>query len=240
MRPARDLGRPRRWAQLCRRGLAALLPRDAYLVRGPADGCVCLTFDDGPHPEHTPRLLGVLREHGVPATFFVVGREAERYPELVRRAAAEGHLIGQHTFSHAEPAQTSAAALLEDVRRADAVLAGILGEPPRLFRPPKGKLTLGKCWRLWRAGRTVVLWNADPKDYACRSEAEVAAWFEAHPPAAGDVVLLHDVWPYAAAALPGVIARARARGLRFATLARWLPRLAVPRLPPPLVARPQE
>jgi peptidoglycan/xylan/chitin deacetylase (PgdA/CDA1 family) len=208
--------------------LALLLPRELYLVRGPAaGGRVCLTFDDGPHPDHTPRLLDVLREYEVPATFFVIGREAERYPDLVRRIAAEGHLIGQHTFSHAEPSRTSAAALLEDVRRADEVLAGILGWAPRLFRPPKGKLTVGRCWGLWRGGRTVVLWSADPKDYASRSAAEVAAWFEEHPLAAGDVVLLHDKWPYAAAALPGVIARARQRGLRFATLAGWLPRLAM-------------
>jgi peptidoglycan/xylan/chitin deacetylase (PgdA/CDA1 family) len=210
--------------------LSVLLPGQIYLVRGPVAGArVCLTFDDGPHPEHTPRLLDVLREHDVPATFFVIGREAERYPDLVRWIAAEGHLIGQHTFSHAEPGQTSTADLMEDMRRADEALAGILGWAPKLFRPPKGKMTAGKCWRLWWCGKTVVLWSVDPKDYACRSAVQVAGWFEEHPLAAGDVVLLHDKWPYAAAVLPQVIDRARRQGLQFATLSEWLPRLAMAR-----------
>jgi peptidoglycan/xylan/chitin deacetylase (PgdA/CDA1 family) len=137
--------------------------------------------------------------------------------------AAEGHLIGQHTFSHAEPSQTSASNLLADVRRADALLAQLLGSSPGLLRPPKGKLTVEKFWRLRRARQTIVLWNVDPKDYARQSIAEVRTWFAARPLKAGDVVLFHDTHPYAAEVLPELISRAEDDGLQFSTLARWLP-----------------
>jgi peptidoglycan/xylan/chitin deacetylase (PgdA/CDA1 family) len=215
--------RPRWWRQLLRRGLAAL-PRSRLLVRGPdGDRSVCLTFDDGPHPEHTPRLLDVLKDLGAPATFFVVGRQAERHPGLVRRMAAEGHLVGNHSFTHGEPARTSARHLLEEVRQTAAVLTPLAGRQPPLFRPPKGQLTVAKAWRLWRAGQTIVLWSADPKDYACGSAAEVRGYFERRPLGPGDVVLMHDTHPHAAEVLPAVIAAGRARGLSFTTLARWLP-----------------
>src|SRR3954470_18425756 len=90
-------GHSRTWRQALRGLLAALLPSRLFLVRGRAgSGCVYLTFDDGPHPEYTPHLLDRLKEAGVCATFFVIGRVAERYPDVVRRIAAEGHVVANH------------------------------------------------------------------------------------------------------------------------------------------------
>src|SRR5436305_246824 len=87
--------------QVCRYGLAAMLPRRVYLTHGPRRGReMCLTFDDGPHPDLTPRLLDLLADLQVRATFFLIGQEAEKYPEIVRRIAAEGHTVGNHTYSH--------------------------------------------------------------------------------------------------------------------------------------------
>jgi peptidoglycan/xylan/chitin deacetylase (PgdA/CDA1 family) len=217
-----EAGGPRAWRQAVRRLLAAALPRRLFLVNGPAaGGAVCLTFDDGPHPVHTPRVLDVLRRHGVAATFFVVGREAERHPDLVRRIAAEGHAVGNHTYSHGEPGRVSAGALLEEVRRTDAVVRAAVGEAPRLFRPPHGKVTATKLWRLWRDGWTVVLWNADTKDYARRSAADLRGWVASRAFAPGDVVLMHDTCPHTALVLPDLIAAVRDRGLTFATPAAW-------------------
>src|SRR5204863_8624195 len=100
MRPVAGAG-PRWSRQFIRAGFIATLPRRLLLARGPSGSAsVCLTFDDGPHPHHTPRLLDLLKDQRVTATFFVIGRWAARYPELVRRIAAEGHLVGNHTFSH--------------------------------------------------------------------------------------------------------------------------------------------
>jgi peptidoglycan/xylan/chitin deacetylase (PgdA/CDA1 family) len=215
------------WRQGLRRALAVAVPRSLYLLRGPVtDGSVCLTFDDGPHPEHTPRVLEALKQLGVRATFFVIGRHAERYPDLVRRLSAEGHDVGNHSFSHTEPSQTSARQLFDDVSRSRELLTSLLGRAPRLVRPPKGKLTVAKLWGLWRSRQTVVLWNVDPKDYACRSADEVAAWFTSHPLTGGDLVLLHDNHPHAAAVLPGLIADVRRRGLRFVTVSEWLKRVS--------------
>ena len=220
--PLEDAGRRRSWRQWLRAGLASVLPRRMFLVRGPA-GCrsVCLTFDDGPHPEYTPRLLDVLKECGVPATFFVIGQQAERHPEIVRRMADEGHAVGHHSYFHEEPHRVSARQLSEEVRRTRELLRGLLGTAPDLFRPPYGNLTAAKLWRLWGAGQSVVLWSTDPMDYARRSADEVGEWFERNPLSGGDLVLLHDAYPYAAAALPGLVDSARARGLTFETVPRW-------------------
>ncbi len=216
------MGSPSRLRQGVRRALAATLPRRLLLVHGRADRAeVCLTFDDGPHPEHTPRLLDVLQDLQVRATFFVIGRHAERHPHLIRRLAAEGHLVGHHSFTHSDPAQTSARQLIEEVRQTRALLAEILGAQSRWFRPPHGKLTAAKLWTLCRHGQTVVLWNADPKDYACPAAADVRRWFQQRPLRGGDLLLLHDTWPYAAEVLPEVVAECRSRGLTFATIDRW-------------------
>ena len=213
---------PRRWRQLLRGALAAALPHRLFLVRGPADsGRVCLTFDDGPHPEYTPQVLDVLRDHGVPATFFVIGREAERYPELVRRMAAEGHAVGHHSYCHTAPTLTPARQLVEELRRTDHLLTGLLGTPPHLYRPPHGKVTAAKLWGLWRAGQTVVLWNVDPKDSARPRPEDVRAWFREHPLRGGDIVLMHDNGPHAAAVVPDLIRGASAQGLRFTTPLAW-------------------
>jgi peptidoglycan/xylan/chitin deacetylase (PgdA/CDA1 family) len=214
-----ELLRPARWRKWVRSGMAAVLPRRLFLVRGTGKGGgVFLTFDDGPHPEHTPRLLDVLRDQGARATFFVIGKNAERYPDLVRRMAGEGHVVGHHTFFHNDPARTSPRQLSAEVGRTRDLLGEILGQRSNLFRPPHGQLSPAQLLTLWRAGQTVVLWNADTRDFACGSAAEFRAYFRERPLRGGDVVLMHDDRPHAAAGLPEVMAEARARGLRFAAI----------------------
>jgi peptidoglycan/xylan/chitin deacetylase (PgdA/CDA1 family) len=214
---------PRAWRQAARRVAAMILPRRRFLVQGPASSRqVCLTFDDGPHPEHTPELLDVLKAHEVSATFFVIGRRVERYPELVRRMAAEGHAVGGHSYDHGRPDQVSAAQLVDEVHRTSALLTPLIGFSPRLFRPPQGKLTISKLWSLWRADQAIILWNVDPKDYRGRTVDEVRTRLLARPPRGGDLVLLHDDQPYAAGLLPDLIAAVRGAGLEFVTVSSWV------------------
>lgn len=209
--------------QVVRRAMAATLPKRLFMVAGPrGSDAVCLTFDDGPHPEHTPRLLDCLAALSVPATFFVLGRQAVRHPDLVQRMAAEGHVVGHHSWSHGEPSATSSRALAEEAQRTEALLTELTGKRPRLFRPPHGKLTAGKAARLWAHGQTIVLWNRDPKDFSCRSAHALRSWVTRSPLVGGDVVLLHDVHPHAIEALDDLVRATRARGLRFTTPLAWL------------------
>ena len=189
--------------QILRWGLSAVLPRKWFLTHGPrSSATVCLTFDDGPDPVHTPRLLDALAAASVQATFFVIGERAQRHPAIVRRIVAEGHALGHHSFFHREPAHTSTAALIEEVRKSRALLREITGSESTLFRPPHGKVTAGKLVALLREGQSVVLWNVDPKDFQARDAAQVLASLTATPLRGGDIVLLHDTSPYAAAIMP--------------------------------------
>ena len=214
--------RPSPFRQLVRRGMAATLPRRLFMTSGPpASRSIALTFDDGPHPTHTPAVLDRLRALGVRATFFVVGHRAEECPSLVARISDEGHEIGHHSYSHSPPDQTSARALLAEARRTSALLERLVGRRPRLYRPPHGKLTPGKLLGLWALGQTIVLWNRDPKDFARGSTDPIRLWFQTEPLAAGDILLLHDAHAHIAPALDAVVERASGLGLGFATPAEW-------------------
>lgn len=209
--------------QAVRGVLDTLTPPSRFLQRGPANRLdVALTFDDGPHPEHTPRLLDRLAELKMSASFFVIGREAERFPELVLRAAREGHAIGHHSWSHSEPKVTSARVLADEVDRTCALLEGMLRRKPDRFRPPKGQLTLAKTLGLWRRGQRIVLWSADPKDFRLTDADRLSQWADRWTPRGGEIVLMHDNHPHAAATLDHFAAW-REQGVRFVTLDAWLP-----------------
>ncbi|HEY8061366.1 MAG TPA: polysaccharide deacetylase family protein [Gemmatimonadales bacterium] len=198
--------------QAIRMALIAAVPRTRLLASLPADDqTVALTFDDGPHPEWTPRILDALARHGARATFFVIGARAAAHPDIVRRLAAEGHAIGHHSWSHSEPATTPARVLLDENRRTRKFLEDLLERPTPLFRPPHGELTPLKLLGAWAQRNVVVLWNRDPKDYQMTAAAELEAAFVARPLKAGDVVLLHDNRAHTAAALPGVLTRCALR-----------------------------
>jgi peptidoglycan/xylan/chitin deacetylase (PgdA/CDA1 family) len=198
--------------------MAAALPARLFVVRGSRQvRTVYLTFDDGPDRVHTPPLLDLLRAEGVKATFFVVGRCAAACPDLIRRMVEEGHAVGHHTYSHSAPNCTSARRLMAEIAQTSEVLIRSVGFSPNLFRPPHGKLTPSKLWHLWRTAMTVVLWNVDPRDFACQSGDELRGRLSGYAPQAGDVLLFHDDRPHALAALPELIARVRTTGLEFAT-----------------------
>jgi len=147
-------------------GKALIAPRRA--------GEIALTFDDGPNTAWTPRLLDVLAEHNVKATFFMLGSRAEQEPELVRRVAAEGHLIGNHSWSHENLAWTAAGRVREELTRTNDVLQQITGERVLYFRPPFGARR-PVVFRIAREfGLTPVLWNAMTSDWS-ETDAEKIA-----------------------------------------------------------------
>lgn len=204
--------------QIVRR-LMELLPDRLFFTRCPRTSpSVYLTFDDGPHPVHTPRLLDELARLKVQATFFVVGRQVVAHPQLVRRIASEGHTVANHTFLHSDLRLSGASEAVTGAELLRRHLRDLLGNDSRLYRPPRGKVSFSQALRLWRAGYTIVLWSADARDWACHTAEDVREWARRHPFRAGDIVLMHDRLPYAAQALADIVAAAIARGLRLDSL----------------------
>lgn len=137
-------------------------------------GELALTFDDGPNPAWTPKLLDVLAENDVRATFFLLGSHAEAEPDLVRRIAGAGHVVGNHSWSHPNLARSAAARVREELKRTQETLEQILGAPVHWFRPPYGARR-PVVFRIAREmGLEPVLWNAMTTDWRERSGARIA------------------------------------------------------------------
>ncbi|MGI8738108.1 MAG: polysaccharide deacetylase family protein [Gammaproteobacteria bacterium] len=155
-----------------------------------------LTFDDGPHPEYTPRVLDLLAAAGARATFFMVGTQAERHAGLTRRVLAAGHEVGNHTWSHAHPALLRAVVARHEVAAGSIALANVIGARPRYFRPPYGRMRRCMTEAAADQGQSVVLWSLSGKDWGPLGRARWIAERLARA-RAGDIVLLHDApWRY--------------------------------------------
>lgn len=185
---------------------------------------VALTFDDGPGPANTPQVLELLARHRVKATFFMVGRNIEQHRELAARVLAEGHQLGNHSYSHKRMVLRSPAFIEEELSRTDALLreVGVSGEI--LFRAPFGKKLFLLPWILSRQGRKHVTFDVVPDDHATQDAALITSRvLEATRP--GSIILLHDGW----AAKPGtieatgrIIESLKAQGYRFVTVSELL------------------
>jgi peptidoglycan/xylan/chitin deacetylase (PgdA/CDA1 family) len=198
-------------------------PRNQWLVdnRCRVDGanCVALTFDDGPDPVDTPKLLDLLREKNVKATFFVVGKRADQHPEIVRRAASEGHLIANHTWSHYSLfCFLTPSHLHTEIERGTESVRRSCGFRPRLFRSPVGLRHPLLRPYLKAAGLEYVSWTIRTRD-TFTTNSGVLARRILNQTASGDIILLHDHLRGGAdamlEALPRVIDELRERGFQF-------------------------
>jgi peptidoglycan/xylan/chitin deacetylase (PgdA/CDA1 family) len=199
-------------------------------VTGPRT--VALTFDDGPS-RWTPQILDILKRERVKATFFVIGGNGQAHPDLVRRAAAEGHLIGNHTWTHTPPTggtAWSAAKLGAELDRTTSLLQGLSGQRICWFRPPAGVLA-GAGAPAAQRGLNVVTWSVDSQDWLVEDHAssdpggalarQIVARATSGASQDHPVVLLHDGGGYRGAdveALPAVIAYFRSQGYTFVRL----------------------
>ncbi|OOG53672.1 polysaccharide deacetylase family protein [Rhodanobacter sp. C03] len=174
--------------------LLGLLPNTLVLTRGPRDGdAIYLSFDDGPHPEHTPRLLDLLAMHDAHASFFLVGKQVERHPALVERIVAAGHALGNHSYSHPPGFnKISLRQQLQEIDRTDHLLAQFDHRPQHRFRPPRGSVSLSLLLHFARRRRNIAYWSYNSMDYQHPADADMAARLRKQPPRAGDIVLMHD------------------------------------------------
>lgn len=190
--------------------------------------CIALTFDAGPGP-HTPRLLDILKEKKVPATFFLLGKNhVDTYPDTVRRAAAEGHEIANHTWTHRRLDQLKPAEIRSELGRTQQAIKALTGREPTLMRPPQGR-TDGEVTDVSKElGLSQVLWSATAKDYATTDSALIQKRILDQAGRDG-IILLHDIYDGTVPAVPGIIDELKKRGYTFVT---------VPQLLAPGTARP--
>lgn len=179
---------------------------------------VALTFDDGPHPEYTPQVLDMLARHQVKATFFMVGRNVDRYPQLVQRMVREGHAVGGHSYEHTVITVQTPDALAADLSRCRDAIRSAVGVDADLFRPPKGEVNLSSIRRVCRLGYKLIHWTKTYGDYQQDGVEPLLARMKKQPPAGGDVLLFHDHNPHTVSALDQQIPCWQSAGLTFETL----------------------
>lgn len=211
--------------QILKYGLTRILPRHRWLTSGTpglSGAPVSWTFDDGPHPEWTPELLDLLAAADIRATFFLVGAAADRRPDLVRRIAAAGHLIGNHTYSHRTPREMTSLEFTDEFDRTQSLLADLTGEVPRFFRPPKGEMTLSMMRTVWDRGATIALWSVDPRDYRMSTSDDADRWVDNYRRKSGDIVLMHDNRPWATSLMRRLIEADTSLGETSVRLDEWM------------------
>jgi peptidoglycan/xylan/chitin deacetylase (PgdA/CDA1 family) len=152
---------------------------------------VCLTFDDGPDADWTPQVLDLLAAAQVHATFFMIGKQVRRWPELARRVAAEGHEVANHTFSHRHPWWMSTRAARDEVRDGTRALSDVLGIEPRFYRAPHGRRRRCMTEEAHGAGQAVVGWNRSAIDWGMFGTTQGIAR-RLQCVAGGTVLLMHD------------------------------------------------
>lgn len=183
---------------------------------------VALTFDDGPHPQNTPALLDILAARRQRATFYVIGRLVQAYPDIARRIVAEGHELGNHTWTHPTLSTLGDARVLSEIDRTQEVIWRTVGHVPVTMRPPYGAFSPRQS-RMLQAARNLptIIWSVDPQDWRRPGPAVVADRMVrgARP---GAIILAHDIHAPTIRAVPAVLDGLLARGLNSVTLSEML------------------
>ncbi len=227
---------PLEWSLLALGAYAALLLSGVFvlrlrvfvdaLVRGPAGARgVVLTFDDGPHPLWTPRVLDVLAKHRAVATFFVVGRKVDEHPEVLRAILDAGHTVGLHSYGHDRLfALRGEGRVRADLERGLSAIAKVTGERPRLFRPPIGHTNPTIARMAYALDLVVVGWSVRGRDALAGAEPRDVASRVKRGLGDGAIVLLHDApekgdrEPAALKALPEILEAIEAQRLEVVSL----------------------
>lgn len=200
-----------------------------FIGVGRGSKLLALTYDDGPNDPWTGRLLDVLARHDVHATFFMLGRHARQRPDIARRVAEAGHVIGNHTFTHPNLIFASPAQVTAQIIDCDRALTDSVGEHSKLFRPPFGGRRPDVLWRARREGFVPVMWSVSAYDWRDDPPAKVERKV-ASQVSGGDVILMHDGGHLAmgtdrsasVAATELIIRRYKGEGYRFVTVAEMM------------------
>ncbi|MFD7550117.1 polysaccharide deacetylase family protein [Streptomyces sp. NPDC059578] len=190
--------------------------------------CIALTFDAGPG-KYTPRLLRILKEEKVPATFFLLGRKhIDTYPELVKQMAAEKHEIASHTWTHRNLTDLSSDEVREELERTNTAIEKLTGRKPTLMRPPQGRTNDDVNEISRDLGLSEVLWTVTAKDYKT-NDSDLIEERVLDQAGRDGIILLHDIYRGTVPAVPGIITELKSRGYTFVTV----PQLFAPGVPEP-------
>lgn len=183
---------------------------------------IAMTFDDGPHPQNTPRLLDILRARNVKATFFVIGRSVDLYPNIVRRTVAEGHEIGNHTHTHRLLSKLGDAEVRSELSRCRDAVARAAGVQMRTMRPPYGGLLQRQREMVHTEfGYPTILWSVDPLDWKRPGPSVVTSRILSGA-SSGGIVLSHDLHAPTVDAMPATLDGLLNRGFKFVTVSQLL------------------
>lgn len=201
---------------------------------------IAITFDDGPDPVLTPRLLDLLKERKIHATFFLVGKNAAAYPDVVKRIVDEGHEVGNHSWSHPLFTQLSKDSVESQLRRTHDAIVKACGVAPLLYRPPYGAVGISQRARIEESfGYSAILWDVDPQDWKQPRRSQKVYDAIHSQTRNGSIILCHDIHETTVAAMPATLDDLTARGFRFATVTQLIayttpPELVGPPAPPGL------
>ncbi|RQD74624.1 MAG: polysaccharide deacetylase [Candidatus Syntrophonatronum acetioxidans] len=197
----------------------------------PQLNAVAITFDDGPDPFYTPQILDILKEKEIKATFFMVGKHVELYPDIARKIVEEGHDIGNHTYSHRNLLFLDRERALEEIVKAEEAIIEATGERPRYFRPPRGLYSLAVRDIMEEREYKMILWSLSSRDWAEISAREITGHI-LNDVTGGDILLFHDSGGLVARvggdrrntvkALPRVIEELSQRGYQFVTVSELM------------------
>ena len=188
-------------------------------VEGPY---IAMTFDDGPSPETTPRLLDMLKQRNIKVTFFLIGQNAERNPEIVRRMLAEGHEIGNHSWTHPQLSKLSDDRVTQEITKTQDTIKNESGFTPTTLRPPYGAITARqRAWIENQFGLNIILWSVDPFDWKRPGPSVITQRIlsGARP---GAIILSHDIHKQTVDAMPATLDALLAKGYKFVTISQLL------------------
>lgn len=190
---------------------------------------VAITFDDGPHPPFTQRLLAMLKQLGVRATFFVVGRIAEKHPEILKQMVSDGHEVANHSYTHPKFSKLSYPEMVQELVKTNKVITKITGKPVRSFRAPGGDHSPKTISAAKSLNMTLVLWTNSPADFEKVGSQVLASRTLNHLHNGADI-LLHDGIEETMEMLPLIVGRLRSQGYRFITIEEMTRHLEAPQV----------
>ncbi len=183
---------------------------------------IAITFDDGPHASNTPRLLDMLKQRNIKATFFVVGQCVQEYPAIMKRIVAEGHEVASHSWSHPDLSKMGEGSVTDQLQKTHDAIVSATGVTPKLMRPPYGAFTANqRGWANAKWGYKCILWDVDPLDWKVRNAERVKTEILRHT-GAGSIVLAHDIHKTTVDAMPDTLDGLAGRGLKFVTVSELL------------------